>query len=269
MPAPRIVPRGTGAPAAQPTAATAPLRSKLNPREMENAQFYINSLTGGTKATGVSQARAVMGQQALQKLGVMPEDLNARVETRKAAGKALEKLTLITEANEGLENALNRHGKVLIDLRKRLPDSDIRIINDKLIKGGREVDFGGMSDAAIRYGLAMQALRNEYGRIIAGGAASVGQTHVEALHEAARLMAEGYTKHGIGGMVDQLKIETQQRRGGYKDELVKLQGQLRAPLVPELTGGTYQPIESVPQPGGGAAPPTQRKVWNEKTQSFN
>jgi len=255
MPPSRVAPRAAAAAPAQPTAATAPLRSKLNPREQENAQFYINSLTGGPKATGISQARAIMGQQALQKLGVTPEDLNARAETRKAAGKALEKLTLITASNEGLENALKRHGQVLISLRDQLPDSDVTKINEWLIKGGREFDVSGLSEKAVRYGPAIQALRNEYGRVIAGGAASVATTPVEALHEAGRNIREGFTRKNMKGLVDQLGIETQQRKGGYKDELARLQAELRAPLVPELTGGTYQPIESVPQPGQGQNDP--------------
>jgi hypothetical protein len=180
--------------------------------------------------------------------------LNSRVTARKAEASALPKLTLLNDSVEGLESAINKHGKILTDLRPKLPSTDVTKLNEWLISGATKFDVGNISEDAVRYGLALQAVKSEYARVISSGAASAGQTNVNAAQEAGELMSKGFTTGQTRAMVDQIKTETQQRTAGYRSELKEIQNRLAVGIIPELYGGTYR------GPHDSGAPPESRVV---------
>lgn len=279
MPAPRVVAPANGmvaprpvAPAQQPAQAAAhpaprgatpalPAPRLPQSQDADDVNYLVGVLSGAQKGGGHQNVRAIRGQQVLAKLGVTPEELTARVEQRKAAAKSIERLTLMSSSIEALENAISRHGDILNNLRGQLPDTDITKLNQWLMSGAREFNVTGISEPAVRYGIALQAVRNEYARVLAGGAASIATTPVDAMKEAAALMQPGFQSGNIRGMVDQVKTEATQKTGGYRDELKSLMDSMRKPLVPELYGQKYQEAPQTPMPNGsrptgGPAPKT-------------
>jgi hypothetical protein len=132
-----------------------------------------------------------------------------------------------------------------------LPQSDVAKINEWLMSGSRSFNVTGVSDKAIRYGLAMAAVRNEYARVISGGGMSIAQVPVEALNSAGALMREGFNTGNTAAMVGQMKTETKLKTKGYSEQLRSLRSKIAQPLIPELYGQKYEDIVGSNDSGGG------------------
>ncbi len=221
----------------------------LSQRDIDTANFTVGVLTGLQKGTGKAAAQTIQGQKVLARVGVTPEEVTARNEQRVAARKTIDKLAPIAEAVSALDNALARHGTLLMNLRPQLPSTDITKLNEWLQSGAREFNVTGVSPAAVQVGIAMQAVRNEYARIIEGSGASVAGTSVQAMKDAGDKMRSGFTTGNMQAMLSMIDAEAKNKYGGYGDKLKELQQRMSEPLVPELKGGKYQPvIPDIPKP---------------------
>jgi hypothetical protein len=245
---------------APPTAGQAPI-DRFNPQQKNLVSSTVNMLASGTSVGFGQAARNQIneGRRLIeQATGLTPEEVDFRVERRKAAKQSYDKLKLLEASTQGLFSSLDRSGVILTNLRPQLPNSDVTKINEWLQSGAREFNVTGVSDAAVRYGLALAAVRNEYARVIAGGAASVGQTPVEALRLAGEQMRPGFTIGNTKAMVDQIRQEGRQVIGGRQDELNNLSSEVRGQLFPELFGKPYQQPEITPPP-----PPANGRLGKE------
>ncbi len=252
---------GMGGAVTAPGAGQTPYQA-LNPKQKILVTNAENMLASGT-SLGFGQAARNQINEAKrivqEATGITPTEVDFRVERRKAAKGAFDKLTLLKDSTQGLFNSLDRAATILTNLRPQLPDSDLTKINEWLQSGAREFDTGLVnSQAAIQYGLALAAVRNEYARVIAGGAASVGQTPVEAIRLASDNMRAGFSSKNTKAMVDQIRTEGRQAIGGRQDELNRLNKEIRQPLFPELRGGKYEESQTEPPPsaGGGTGAPS-------------
>jgi hypothetical protein len=212
----------------------------------------LNYLTGAVPTLGISgtlRDQVLSGIGAIEEVtGVSPEELNSRVTARKAEASALPRLTLLNDSVEGLENALDKHGKILEELRPKLPSTDVKVLNQWLLTKDLEFDTGTVSKDAVRYALALQAVKSEYARVIASGAASAGQTNVNAAQEAGELISKGFSTGQTKAMIDQIRTETRQRTAGYREELKDIQNRLAVGIIPELYGKKYiGPHEGPPE----------------------
>jgi len=248
---------GSGGTVAAPAAGQRPY-DNLNPKQKILVTNAINMLSSGTSLgfgqrgrTQLNEAKRVIEEST----GLTPEEIDFRVDRRKAAKNAFGKLTLLKASTEGLFNSLDRAATILTNLRPQLPDTDVTKINEWLQSGALEFNVAGVSAPAVQYGLALAAVRNEYARVIAGGAASAAQTPVEAIHIASQNIRAGFNSANTKAMVDQMRTEGKQSIGGRQDELNSLASETRQPLFPELFGQQYQNQQTVPQPAGGGAKP--------------
>jgi hypothetical protein len=214
---------------------------------------YLSGVLGAGLGMGIAaRERASKGMDLIRQLTGLPQtELDARSEVRKSDKKSFDRLNLITQGNASLENALALHGDVLINLRPSLPQSDVAKINEWLMSGSRSFNVTGVSDKAIRYGLAMAAVRNEYARVISGGGMSIAQVPVEALNSAGALMREGFNTGNTAAMVGQMKTETKLKTKGYSEQLRSLRSKIAQPLIPELYGQKYEDIVGSNDSGGG------------------
>jgi hypothetical protein len=234
----------------------------LSQRDIDSANYFIGVQTGAQKGTGKAAVQSIDGQKVLARVGVTPEDLTARQEQRTAARKTIDKLAPIAEAVSALDNSLERHSKLLMNLRPQLPSTDISKLNEWLQSGAREFNVKGLSAPAIQYGIALQAVRNEYARIIEGSGASIAGTSVQSLKDAGDKMRGGFTTGNTQAMLQMIDAEAKNKYGGYGDKLRELQQRMSQPLVPELKGGKYEPVvPTIPPPvntsGVGGAVRTQ------------
>lgn len=199
----------------------------------------------------VLEARRIISEAT----GVTSEELDSRIERRQASKRAFDRMKLLGSSVESLYGTLDRQIQILTMLRPKLPNTDVTKINEWLQSGAREFNVGGVSEAAVRYGQALAAVRNDYARVIAGGAASVGQTPVEALRLASENIRPGFNTANTNAMVDQMLQEGRQAIGGREQQLANLKSELSQKLVPELYGDSYKeiPVPPPPTPGGGSA----------------
>jgi hypothetical protein len=247
------VPGSAGA-VATPTGGKHPIEA-LTPKQrdlVKTTENYLSKLIpsmgyGAGVRNEVNEGIRIIGDAT----GLPPEVINARVDRRQGALKAYNNIKPMESAYSGLADALDRHATILNNLRSQLPNNDIAKINQWLISGAREFDVGGVSEAATRYGAALAAVRNEYARIIAGGASSIAQVSPEALKSAGEVISPGFTKGNMKSLVDQFGVEAKQKLGGYRDQEKSLLGEISQRLVPELYGEKYKEVEPVPPPGSG------------------
>jgi hypothetical protein len=228
---------------------------RLNENQKSLVTFtenYLSGILGAGLGMGIAaRERASKGMSLIAQLTGLPQtEIDARSEVRKADKKAFERLNLITQGNASLENALALHGDVLVNLRPSLPQGDVAKINEWLMSGARSFNVKGISDKAIRYGLALAAVRNEYARVISGGGMSIAQVPVEALSSAGALMREGFNTGNTAAMVAQMKNETRLKTQGYSKQLRELRQKVALPLIPELYGQKYEDIVGSNDRGG-------------------
>ena len=242
-------------PVASPTSSAQKPIERLNESQKSLVTFtenYLSGILGAGLGMGIAaRERASKGMSLIAQLTGLPQtEIDARSEVRKADKKAFDRLNLITQGNASLENALALHGDVLVNLRPSLPQGDVAKINEWLMSGARSFNVKGISDKAIRYGLALAAVRNEYARVISGGGMSIAQVPVEALNSAGALMREGFNTGNTAAMVDQMKTETKLKTKGYSEQLRSLRSKIAQPLIPELYGQKYEDIVGSNDRGG-------------------
>lgn len=234
----------------------------------------INAMVSDTSMgmAGSLRYQVIEARRLIQEAtGITPEQLDARVETRKAARKSFDRMKLLASSVESLYTTLDRQAKILMSIRPQLPNSDITKINEWLQSGAREFNVGGVSEAAVRYGQALAAVRNDYARVIAGGSASIAQTSVEAIKAASDVIRPGFTAGNTNAMVDQMLTEGRQAIAGRQEQLNSLQTQLSQPLIPELYGQTYQEaiVPPITPPSLGGQAPAGSVPFSDGGKRYN
>lgn len=237
-------PKAAAPPGTPKPTATPPKSSTFSDREKSNIEQYIQK--GGNDTLG-KQGLSILTSGKIKDADgnpVLPATVKAREERQKAAQKAYDKLTALVDSTRSFDNALQRHATILENNRSALPSTDIPRINKLLLSGAEEFNMDGLSPAAAKYALSLQAVRNEYARIIGGGVQSTGQTAEGARIDAGKALADGFSKGSMSAALGQMKQEVTQKTSGIQDELKREQGIISQPIIPEIYGQKYKEEEA-------------------------
>ncbi len=243
-----------------------PASGKFTPQQETLVRLAQDSLRGAlTGARGVKMANQVSAGLDLisKKTNIPVEDLKGRQAARDTAVTDLKQLIKVRDLTKAPENSLKIHADTLIAAREKLPSSDIRKINEWWQAGAAELNASGLSDAAAKYALALQAVRTEYARIIGGGLMSNAQTHAAAMKKGEEIISAGMKKSSVKAAVEQMKLEVEQRLTGYQQEIDGLQKQVNSPIVPELDDNappktpSGKPSTEITTPDGKKIDPSQ------------
>lgn len=212
----------------------------------------------GAKGVGVKlppKLQAAAQEKIEQRFGVTPEELASRVNFKNQATKDFDTNKSLVDATESFDKRLGRAIDILKNVNNLSP-TDYQKVNEWIQSGYKQLDLDGQSPAFAQYVQAVQAVRNEYSRIISGGVRSNAQTPVAATQHAEELLASGFSKKTMDAAISMMKQEVQQNVSGIRENLKDLYNQSKADILPERKGGKWQgEPEPAPPPGQQTATP--------------
>lgn len=261
MPPSRVAAGGATGGAAKPSAATAPLRSTLNPKETEDVQYYLTTIMGGSKSVPrAAQVRVQNGIRALAKVtGLDPMSLSAELAEQPALAKQLGETVQREGAIQRLNATIERHGKVLEDVAAKVQQTDSPFLNRPI----REWKHKAVGSPELKqFDIALNALQREYAYLTAGGAQSKAMLPVNTSAHMEKIFSNDSTLGEIMAEVAQVRREAQQEEAAMKDTREKIKGSMRSGKIGQAVGAS----NGANGANGTGAP--KRKVYNEATGNF-
>lgn len=215
----------------------------LTPNDEKDVNYYISTVMGNQKGGGQAAAVASRnGQEALQRItGLNAMELNAALTEDKALGKTLGQVVERAGAYSGLQNAIEKHGQLLLDATKALDPTGSPLANRtwQWIENNVEAH-----PELSQYQIAIQAVQREYGKLVSGATMSRAPLHVAAIKEGSDTFKPDATMADIAASVEQLKKEAEAETESFKKTI----GDIKA----QYSGGA---IGSALTPGSRALPP--------------
>lgn len=204
--------------------------STIPKAEEDVANRYMDSVTGINKGGGKAAQVAVnRGRDILVKrTGLNPTDLQTAIVDYKASQKALSDAVGTSNAYLRVQKALDAHGDVLENAAKELKNNTYAL-GDNPLKNATVQWFDsavGPHPELQKYREAMQAVSNEYARLISGGVQSRAQLPVSAGSKGEALMPPNMTMADVQAAVSQLKTEAAATQKGFSEQQSEIKSRL-------------------------------------------
>lgn len=223
--------------------------SKVSPADLEAGYRYFSDGTlppnmgrgmqGSAQATNIRNIAA----QISQNLGVAPEDVRANQLAFKGSGTAVTQL-LRREAQIGANvKNFDFNADQVLQLSNKVDRTGTPIINGWLNAGRRAVSGDPQISA---FDVAVKTTVNEFAQIVGGTTA--GATTEGEKQKAEKLLSAAQTPQQIVSVINQMRIESQNRMKSFADQKKQVLSGMRA-------GAPITPATSAPSAAPGATPP--------------
>lgn len=245
----------------KPIAATQPGEqidiAKVSAADLEAGYRYFSDGTlppnmgRGTQGTAQSTRIRSIAAQISQNLGISPEEARANQLAFKGSASALTPL-LRREAQIGanVKNFDFNAGQVA-QLSQKVDRTGVPVVNAWLNAGRRSV--AGNPDVSA-FDVAVKTTVNEFAQIVSGTTA--GATTEGEKQKAEKLLSAAQTPAQITSVLNQMKIESQNRMKSFADQKREVLGNMRA-------GGASKPEASAAPPTAQSAAPTRADIEAE------
>lgn len=240
-------------PAAKAAAAAPAKAAGLSDTEQTDLNTYIGDLLGTVTQKGrLVQARIMQGQRIMSRItGLNPMQLQASLVEDKATAKALGEAVQWAGAFQRLQETMKQHGDVLLAAAKEYGPGHIPILNETIQEIQKQVVA---HPELTKYTLALQALQNEYARMVAGGVQSRAMSPVFAMEKGNAVLRPEATMADIKAAVEQIGVEAEAQQRGLQSQIRKLNEKLNTGVVGSALSNASNPppppaVNPTPQPG--------------------
>jgi hypothetical protein len=235
--------RGNGQPAtgaappvatARPSASGAPLPQagtggpfgNLSPTERDDVLQYLGTLTGTQKGGGgkAGQVRTQAGLRAIAKAtGLDPMTLTARLTETPALAKQIGETVQRSGAIQRLNNTIDTHGKILLQVAQHLKDTGSPLLNKPVREWARQA----AGDPELkRVMVALNEMQREYAYLTAGGAQSRAMLPVHTSESMDKILSLDSTLPEMAAEVDQIGVGAKAELQAMNKTVKDLQGQM-------------------------------------------
>lgn len=225
--------------------------AKIDKADLEAAYRYFADGTlppnMGRGQQGMAESKRIRGisAQISESLGISPEEARANQLAFKGSGQAVTALVK-REAQVGANvRNFDFNADQVLQLSQKVDRTGVPVVNAWINAGKRSV-AGNPEIAA--FDVAVKTTVNEFAQIVSGTTA--GATTEGEKQKAEKLLSAAQTPAQITAVINQMRVESQNRMKSFADQKQATLGSLRA-------GG---PKPATPAPAAQPAAPTQADV---------
>jgi len=248
-PAPSAIPRQP----AQASTVQTPF-GKLTQQQSDDVLYYLSTLTGTSGGRGGGKAGQVRAQEGLRiiakQTGLDPMTLTARLTETPALAKQIGETVQRSGAIQRLNNTIDTHGKILLDVAQKLKDTGSPLLNRPV----REWSRLAVSDPDFkRAQVALNEIQREYAYLTAGGAQSRAMLPVHTSESMDKILSLDSTLPEMAAEVQQIGVGAKAELQAMNKTVQDLQQQMISGPAGQATGAP-QRTSPPPATGGGPKP---------------